>query len=78
MKSVDILEHLPCTAEQLMGKIDRNYVSSYRLLERAVSLKLAEQWGREPTEKGRLIDRYQITELGVTMLSSLRERRDRS
>ena len=73
MKPVDILEHLPCTAEQLMGKIDRNYVSSYRLLERAVSLKLAEQWGREITATGRLISRYQITELGVTTLSNLRK-----
>ena len=73
MKPVDILEHLPCTAEQLMGKIDRNYVSSYRLLEKAVSLKLAERWGRELTVSGRLIDRYQITELGVTTLSSLRK-----
>ena len=73
MKPVDILEHLPCTAEQLMGKIDRNYVSSYRLLERAVSLKLAERWGRELTVSCRLIDRYQITELGVTTLNSLRK-----
>ena len=47
MKSVDILEHLPCTAEQLMGKIDRGYISCYKLLEKAVSLKLAEQWGGE-------------------------------
>lgn len=74
MKSVDILEHLPCTAEQLMGKIDRAYTPCYRLLEKAVSLKLAEQWGRELTEKGRLIDRYQITELGVTTLSCLKKK----
>ncbi len=73
MKSVDILEHLPCTAEQLMGKIDRAYIPCYRLLEKAVSLKLAEKWGRELTERGRLIDRYQITELGVTALNSLRK-----
>ena len=78
MKSVDILEHLPCTAEQLMGKIDRGYISCYKLLEKAVSLKLAERWGREPTEKGRLIDRYQITELGVITFSGLRKRRDRT
>lgn len=75
MKPVDILEHLPCTSEQLMGKIDRGYISCCRLLEKAVSLKLAEQWGREPTEKGRLIDRYQITELGVTTLSDLRKKK---
>ena len=73
MKPVDILEHLPCTAEQLMGKIDRSYLSCYKLLEKAVSLKLAERWGREPNEKGRLIGRYQTTELGVTTLSSLRK-----
>ena len=78
MKPVDILEHLPCTAEQLMGKIDRGYLSCYKLLEKAVSLKLAERWGREPTEKGRLIDRYQTTELGVMALGSLRKRRDRT
>ena len=78
MKPVDILEHLPCTTEQLMGKIDRGYLSCRKLLEKAVSLKLAEQWGREPTEKGRLIDRYQTTELGVTVLSSLRKRRNKT
>lgn len=74
MKSVDILEHLPCTAEQLMGKIDRAYTPSYRLLEKAVSLKLAEKWGRELTERGRLVDRYQITELGLATLSDLKKK----
>lgn len=37
------------TAEQLMGKIDRGYISCYRLLEKAVSLKLAVTGGGEPT-----------------------------
>lgn len=78
MKSVDILEHLPCTAEQLMGKIDRAYIPCYRLLEKAVSLKLAEKWGRELTERGRLVDRYQITELGLATLSNLKKRRSRT
>lgn len=74
MKPVDILKYLPCTAEQLTGKIDRSYVTCYGLLEKAVALKFAEQWGREPTEKGRLIDRYQITELGVTALSNFKKK----
>ena len=74
MRPVDVLKYLPCTAEQLMREIDRSYVTCHMLLEKAAALKLAEQWGREPTEKGRLISRYQITELGVVALSNFKKK----
>lgn len=49
-------------------------MTCHKLLEKAAALKLAEQWGREPTEKGRLISRYQITELGVVALSNFKKK----